>query len=91
MDGTTDEGRNVRGMLPLPMVVLVASGVLRGHGRRHLGIQMVKERVGVKSAIGDGTHLHLEQHAMEAQTKSKLGLICANGRRSKRSLIVIGT
>lgn len=51
---------------------------------------MVKQRVGVKSATGDGTHPHLEQHAMEAQTRSKLGLICVNGRKSKRSLIVIG-
>jgi len=68
----------------------VAPKVLTGHGRRRLRIRAAKETVGVKSAIGDGTHLHLEHHAEEAQMRLKLGSICVNGRRNKLSLIVIG-
>jgi len=77
-------------MPPLSRIALVAPEVLTGHGRRHLGIQVVREKGGAKSATGDGMHPHLVHHAEEAQTRSKLGLICANGRRNKLSLIVIG-
>jgi hypothetical protein len=69
---------------------LVAREVLMGRGRRHLGIRAAREKVGVRFAIGDGMHLHLEHHAVGAQMRSRLGSICANGRRSKLSLIVIG-
>lgn len=72
------------------IMALVVPMVLTGHGRQHPGIQLAREMGGVKSAIGGGMHLHLAHHAEEAQMRSRLGLICANGRRNKLSSTVIG-